>query len=536
MADKIYKSGNKWIVNEYILDAGSCIAAESADGLNLEIKLKDTLVQIAYNAYTAYVDASGNAYTKETLTALLDGLIASTTGASGTPAVIQVEITRPANTTAYTAGDVIGAAAAAVTQVSTVTLTGTGGVATVTAGGLAKDATFVTSLTQTATNFVTDNAAAYDAIDITLTSSGADLIFTDKTAGTPFTAATVVNKSGNIFGTIDHTTANVTAVKQKETVTVTGTSGTATITAAGGLTKTVTFATDLATTTANFATAFAADYLAEGIVVTNSGATIIFEAQTAGTAFTAPLIANATGDLAGTVAHTTANRVAVKQVETISFTGTAGSIQIKTAGGLTKTMTFAQDLANTVAVFAATNAADYLAQAIVLNASGDVLTMTAETAGTGFSAPTLSWAANNLAGTVVDVANVSLAPVEFANMATVENGGGILLNMKVESNITAMAEKDLRFWFYNAAPATVLGDNVAFVNEYADKGKLLFYVDITMNALLASSTSVIGQVDLCQQYQTAAASKSLYVMVQAISAFTPTSGGKINLTLSTLKL
>jgi hypothetical protein len=193
-------------------------------------------------------------------------------------------------------------------------------------------------------------------------------------------------------------------------------------------------------------------------------------------------------------------------------------------------------LANTVAVFAATNAADYLAQHIVLNSAGDVLTMTAETAGTGFSAPTLSWAANNLTGTVVDVADVTLVPVEFTNMANIEGGGGILLNMKVESNITAIAEKDLRFWFYNAAPAAVLGDNVPFVNEYADKGKLLFYVDITMNALLANSTSVIGQIDLCQQYQTSSTSKSLYVMVQAISDFTPTSGGKINLTLSTLKL
>lgn len=122
-----------------------------------------------------------------------------------------------------------------------------------------------------------------------------------------------------ISGTFDNTVDNLikavcledTAVKKVDTITLTGTSGTATITLAGGLTKTVTFAaagtTDLAQTAEDFVTSFAADYLAQKILITNSGADIIFTSQYAGYDFTSPAIANATGDLDGTVANTTAN-------------------------------------------------------------------------------------------------------------------------------------------------------------------------------------------------------------------------------------
>lgn len=101
--------------------------------------------------------------------------------------------------------------------------------------------------------------------------------------------------------------AAASAVAQVETITITGTSGTADITLAGGLTKTATFNTNLDTTASDFVSANAAAYAAVGITITSGTATIIFTAATAGVSFTAPAIANATGDLAGTVAHTAAN-------------------------------------------------------------------------------------------------------------------------------------------------------------------------------------------------------------------------------------
>lgn len=97
------------------------------------------------------------------------------------------------------------------------------------------------------------------------------------------------------------------AVKNKRTLTLSGTSGTATVTI-NGRDYTATFATNLNTTAANFVTAHAATIAAlyGGLVVTASTNTIIVESGVPGLAVTVS-IANATGDLAGSVANTTAN-------------------------------------------------------------------------------------------------------------------------------------------------------------------------------------------------------------------------------------
>ena len=95
---------------------------------------------------------------------------------------------------------------AAQAQVDTVTLTGTVGTANVTAGGLTKLAEFNGTLTQTATDFVTDFAAAYLVVGITVTSSGADIIFTATVPGVAFTSPVTVNVVTNLAGTTVNTT------------------------------------------------------------------------------------------------------------------------------------------------------------------------------------------------------------------------------------------------------------------------------------------------------------------------------------------
>lgn len=57
------------------------------------------------------------------------------------------------------------------------TLTGSSGTAGITAGGLTKTATFATSLTQTADNFVTNYAAEYLTLGITVTANAGILTF-----------------------------------------------------------------------------------------------------------------------------------------------------------------------------------------------------------------------------------------------------------------------------------------------------------------------------------------------------------------------
>lgn len=97
-------------------------------------------------------------------------------------------------------------------QVDTLTLSGTVGTANVTAAGVTKLATYNTSLTQTATDFVTAHATAYLAVGITLTSSGADLIFTAETAGFSWDDTAIAGVVTDLGGDIVLTTPNVSPV------------------------------------------------------------------------------------------------------------------------------------------------------------------------------------------------------------------------------------------------------------------------------------------------------------------------------------
>lgn len=100
---------------------------------------------------------------------------------------------------------------------------------------------------------------------------------------------------------------NVVAVKGKKTSTLTGTSGTANITI-NGVVYLATFATSLTVTAANFVTAHAPTILARDgrCVVTSSGADVIVEAGFPGMNVTVSAPVNVSGDLAGSVATTTA--------------------------------------------------------------------------------------------------------------------------------------------------------------------------------------------------------------------------------------
>jgi hypothetical protein len=84
-----------------------------------------------------------------------------------------------------------------------ITLTGTGGTATILNNGITKTASFHTSLIITASDFVTANAAAYLVAGTVLTSSGAKLIFKANVPGIGFTGnTTITNATGNLAGTV----------------------------------------------------------------------------------------------------------------------------------------------------------------------------------------------------------------------------------------------------------------------------------------------------------------------------------------------
>ena len=461
--------------------------------------------------------------------------------------VAGVSFTHPVLTfTASTLGGLVVntlAAGVADKQKDTLTLSGTAGRAVVAlAGGLTLPITFSNNLTETAANFVTDNAASYLDNLIVLTSSSTDLIFEATEVITAFTSPTITT-SLNIQGSWVATTANVTAVAQVETTAVAGVSGYALIDVAGGLSKYLAFTTGVAAGIDAFITANAALYTAQGITLSRDNANLVMTAAAAGTGFTAPTIANTPG-LRGTVAHTTANRAAVKQVETITNAGAFGEAAVAVAGGITAVSAFHTDATTTWSDFVTANAAAYDAQGIVLtstpiayNALGittptttAVLTMTAKVAGTGFTAPTITTRAN-LSGTVVPTtANVSLSALQFVGASKQSGIGSQLIMVKAATNMTMFSGKTIRLWFFSSAPTLILGDNVAYLNKYANAEASDFYVDIVFDTTLSGSDMVYGKALPIVPMPFGAAATTLYCLIQSIDgATTPTTGGKLRL-------
>ena len=89
-----------------------------------------------------------------------------------------------------------------------VTLTGTSGTANITVGGVDYLATFTTSLTTSANNFVTSHSAALLALGITVTANSGALTFVAATETFPTIART--NVSGDLSATIASVTAGAT--------------------------------------------------------------------------------------------------------------------------------------------------------------------------------------------------------------------------------------------------------------------------------------------------------------------------------------
>ena len=102
----------------------------------------------------------------------------------------------------------VAISASAVAQVETVTLTGSSGTANILINGVNYLATWNTSLTQTAPDFVTTHATALALRGITVTSSVADVILTSSIAGQPYTAPTITNVIADLAGSVAHTTPN----------------------------------------------------------------------------------------------------------------------------------------------------------------------------------------------------------------------------------------------------------------------------------------------------------------------------------------
>lgn len=353
-------------------------------------------------------------------------------------------------------------------------------------------------------------------------------------SGIPKRVSVEITRPANsvIYDANDAVNSKTSAVKKKVTITLTGSSGTATIAAAGGLSKTATFNGDLATTAADFKNANATAYLAKGIVLTNSGADLIFESN-AGDDFTTPTITNATLTLSGTVAVTTAHTGVIerKKKVTLTLSGTEGSGEISAAGGLTKTVTFATSLSATALAFKTANAAAYLEVGIVLTNSSANLIFESAGAGVDFATPVFTEVEDDLAGSVVvTTANISSDVFALADCARDYGGSGMITNMIVESDDTSLSAIEMVVHLFNKPP-TAIPDANPFKLLYTETENRVLSQAITFDSLVAGSTSVVGQASVNKQFNCSGTSKDLYVALQRKTGGAAGSGKKITVTL-----
>lgn len=322
--------------------------------------------------------------------------------------------------------------------------------------------------------------------------------------------------------------------KQKEILTLTGASGTAVISAAGTLTKTITFATggtmDLAQTATDFYIENAAFYLVEGITLTASTNTLIFEAVTAGAPIVPPVITPATGDLSGTVANSVANVVIGVAIVTMT-------------AGLTRNVTWTGATIDTTAAgFVTEFAADYLALGITVTSSTNTIIFEASVAGVPFTAPVITNSVGDLTGTVAHtLANVTLVPITFTDVVNINGGGSSLLEILIETDAVQFASTTQRLWLYHTSPSGIVGDNVAHVSLIAnyDNRNATQYIDVVFDALLAGSDEVFGRPasPVSIEFVAALTSKNMYVVMQTLSAVvTPKSGGIFHFNINALKM
>jgi hypothetical protein len=101
----------------------------------------------------------------------------------------------------------------------------------------------------------------------------------------------------------------------------------------------------------------------------------------------------------------------VKQISTVTLTGSSGTCDIDVAGVATKTITFASSLPVTAANFVSANYTTYYDEGVVVSCNGDDLVFTALTAGVAFAPPVITPDAADLDGTVVETVSI-LSDVE----------------------------------------------------------------------------------------------------------------------------
>jgi hypothetical protein len=141
---------------------------------------------------------------------------------------------------------------------------------------------------------------------------------------------------------------------------------------------------------------------------------------------------------------------------------------------------------------------------------------------------TTQYTAGDVVGPVTTPATMS-----FANAAFSTGGGGIIRAIRIHKSTATVTLSTFRLWFYNA-DVTPIADNSAWTTLYADRGKLIGYVDpVIMVSGGSGAATYLANADI--RYNTVAG-KTIYAVLSAVGAYTPASAETFSVSLTVEKL
>lgn len=137
-------------------------------------------------------------------------------------------------------------------------------------------------------------------------------------------------------------------------------------------------------------------------------------------------------------------------------------------------------------------------------------------------------------GDVVSNSTSATVLLVFTNVARVNAGTGYIVAAILNTDKKSITPR-LRVHLYNASNPTVSNDNAAHRELYADIGKKITHFDMPAMVTPADTTnSTLSRTvenNIRIPYVCAAASRTLYILLEAMDAFTPASAEKFSLTL-----
>lgn len=114
---------------------------------------------------------------------------------------------------------------------------------------------------------------------------------------------------------------------------------------------------------------------------------------------------------------------AAAQVDTVTLTGTSGTIVIKGPAGLRRAVDWDTDLDDTATAFVTAHAAEYALHGITVTSGVATIIFTAATAGFGFVSPVTINRGGDLAGTTVNTTANAASPITKHGLVATQPAG-----------------------------------------------------------------------------------------------------------------